>query len=64
MNHDVERSVLPVTNSTTTTSSGASNATENSAVFQLDLADWATVGEGVLIPFDRVTIIGHLGEGV
>ncbi|CAI8014185.1 Hepatocyte growth factor receptor, partial [Geodia barretti] len=60
---EVERSILPVTASTTATSSGASNTTENSAVFQLDLADWAAVGEGVLIPFERVTITGHLGEG-
>ena len=52
-----------MTNSTTTTSSGVSNVTEDSAVFQLDLEDWATVGEGVLIPFERVTITGHLGEG-
>ena len=61
---EVERSILPVTASTTATSSGASNTTENSAVFQLDLADWAAVGEGVLIPFERVTITGHLGEGI
>ena len=65
-NREVERSILPVTavSSTTGTSSGASNMTENSAVFQLDLADWAAVGEGVLIPFEHVTITGHLGEGI
>ena len=57
--------VLPaIVTSIATMSSGATSVEENSAMFQLELSDWATVGEGVLIPFDHITITGYLGEGI
>ena len=34
-----------------------------SDAFQLNLEDWSSVGYELLIPFDRVTITGKLGEG-
>ena len=50
-------------NTSATTSSEASNVAETTDVFQLELSDFATVGEGAVIPFDLLTITGHLGEG-
>ena len=63
----IKQLLLPLTtsvNTSLTTSSGASKVTENPAVFQLELSDWTAVGEGVLIPFEHVTITGYLGEGM
>ena len=57
---DIQPTILPIANSTI--NSNESTA-ENANMFQLDLADWRSVGEGVLIPFERVTITGKLGEG-
>lgn len=59
VNHDIEQpTTQPVT--TRPNESGTETSTD---VFQLDLADWKAVGEGVLVPFEHITITGQLGEG-